>query len=105
METGKNNRLKIEELGVTSYLPTKGRRNQEDRKRETDKDFIKARKQHPAVESAINALESHGLDRCPDKGEDNFMRYASMAVTASNLHRIGVIFMAKELEKINRKSA
>lgn len=104
-ETGKNNRLKIEELGVTSYLPTKGRRNQEDRKRETDKDFIKARKQHPAVESAINALESHGLDRCPDKGEDNFMRYASMAVTASNLHRIGAIFMAKELEKINRKSA
>ena len=33
-----------------------------------------------AVESAINALEAHGLDRCPDHGIDGFKRYIALAV-------------------------
>ena len=64
----KNNRIKIEEeLNLSDFIPVKGRRNKVDQARETSAEFGKTRKQHPAVESGINALESHGLDRCPDK--------------------------------------
>ena len=105
---GKNNRLDIQEqLSITPYLPAKGRLNKAGRARESTPEFGAARKQHPAVESAINALESHGLDRCPDKGEENYDRYVAMAVTASNVHRIGALLMRKELElerKRRRKS-
>jgi hypothetical protein len=31
------------------------------------------------VESAINALEAHGLDRCPDHGLAGFQRYVALA--------------------------
>lgn len=103
----KNNRIRIEEeLGVIAHLPIKGRPTKEDKKRESSKEFIKARKQHPAVESAINALGNHGLDRCPDRGEYNFDRYVSMAITSNNIHRLGALLMAKNLKKIRRlKSA
>jgi hypothetical protein len=40
------------------------------------------RRQHSAVESAINALEVHGLDRCPDHGIKGFERYVALAVLA-----------------------
>lgn len=99
-QEGKDNRLNIEErLGIVAHLPQMGRRNKEAQKRESSPEFGAARKAHPAVESAINALESHGLDRCPDKGEKNFDRYVAMAVTAANIHHIGAILMARELEK------
>ena len=101
---GNNNRTNIEnQLGIKAYLPVKGRRNKKDLERETSEDFRAARKQHPAVESAINALESHGLDRCPDKGEKHFDRYVSMSIVASNVHRLGAIIMARELEMERRK--
>lgn len=87
---GETNRTKIEnEVGITAFIPVKDRPNKEDQQRQSSPEFIAARKQHPAVESAINALESHGLDRCPDKGNVNFDRYVSMAMTASNIHRLG----------------
>ncbi|MCF6301097.1 MAG: ISNCY family transposase, partial [Proteobacteria bacterium] len=92
-------------LGVVAHLPVKGRRNKEAQKAENNKDFIAARKQHPAVESAINALESHGFDRCPDKGTPNFERYVAMGISASNIHRIGAIIMARELETERRKKS
>ena len=72
-ENGKNNQTCIEDkLDVTAYIPVKGRRNKADQEREMSAEFAAARKQHPAVESAINALESHGLDRCPDRGDENY---------------------------------
>ena len=61
--------------------------------------LLLSRKQHPAVESAINALDSHGFDRCPDKGFINFESYTAMAVSVSNIHRIGAIIMTRELAK------
>jgi len=100
---GNNNQSNIETLNVTAHLPVKGRRNKEAQGRESSTDFIAARKQHPAVESAINALENHGFDRCPDKGTPNFERYAAMAISASNIHHIGAIIMARELEAERRK--
>lgn len=102
-QNGNNNQSNIEALNVTAHLPVKGRRNKDTQKRESNEEFIVARKQHPAVESAINALESHGFDRCPDKGTPNFERYAAMAISASNIHHIGAIIMARELEAERRK--
>ena len=55
-----------------------------------------ARRQHAAVESAINALEANGLDRCPDHCTDSFKRYVVMAVVERNLHRLGAILLAEE---------
>ena len=100
---GNNNQSNIETLNVAAHLPVKGRRNKEIQERESSVAFIAARKQHPAVESAINALESHGFDRCPDKGTPNFERYAAMAISASNIHHIGAIIMARELEVVRRR--
>jgi len=100
---GQNNHSRIEALEVRAHLPVKGRRNKAAQERESKEAFVVARKQHPAVESAINALESHGFDRCPDKGTPNFERYAAMAISASNIHHLGAIIMAREIKVLRRK--
>ncbi len=61
-----------------------------------------ARKQHPAIESAINALEVHGLDRCPDRGIDGFKRYVAWAIVSRNLIKVGAILQQKEREQFQR---
>ena len=59
--------------------------------RESDPEFVSLRKKHAAVESAINALECHGLDRCLDHGIAGFKRYVALAVLARNVLRLGQI--------------
>jgi hypothetical protein len=44
-----------------------------------------------------------GIHPCPDKGTPNFERYAAMAISASNIHHIGAIIMARKLEAERRK--
>ena len=56
------------------------------------------------VESAINALEVHGPDRCPDHGIEGFKRYVALAVVARNIHRIGAILWQQEQEREKRKT-
>ena len=51
------------------------------------------------MESAINALEVHGLDICPDSGIDGFKRYVKLAMVARNIHRIGDILWEREKEE------
>jgi hypothetical protein len=70
-------------------MPKKGRRSQADQARETQKSFRRLRRQHSAIESEINALEHHGLNRCPDKGWSGFQRYVGLGILAYNLHKIG----------------
>lgn len=70
-------------------MPKKGKRNQQETCEETNRQFIKLRHKHSAIESNINELEHRGLDRCPDRGYEHFKRYIGIAVTAYNLHRIG----------------
>ncbi len=84
-------------------LPKKGRLNQTEKERETNSEFIKRRHQHSAVESAINALEVHGLDKCPDHGIQGFKRYVSLAVLARNIQRLGAVIRGQEIERENRK--
>ena len=76
-------------------LPKKGRLNQQEKAHEYAEEFKAAKRQHSAVESAINALEVHGLDVCPDHGIDGFKRYISLAVVSRNIQKLGA-----ELRKI-----
>jgi len=80
-------------------LPKKGRLSVADKAREQDPEFVRLRHGHSAVESAINALEVHGLDRCPDHGIDGFKRYVSLAVVARNIHHLGVVLHRQEKER------
>lgn len=83
-------------------LPKKGKLSQKDKDIEFSDEFKSARKKHSAVESGINALENHGLDRCPDKGIKAFRRYISLAILARNLQILGDIIQKKEVEKKKR---
>lgn len=83
-------------------LPKKGKLSAAD-KAEQDKDWRRARRQHSAVESAINALEQTGLDRCRDHGIDGFKRYVGFAILSRNLKRLGTILTDKEREQLKRK--
>ena len=83
-------------------LPKKGKLNQIEREHENDPEFIKRRRQHSAVESAINALEIHGLDKCPDHGIEGFKRYVSLAILARNIQRLGVVIRNLEIEQKRR---
>ncbi len=49
------------------------------------------RRQHPAVESAINNLEHRGLDRILSYGADGFERVTALAIVAFNIHRVGLL--------------
>lgn len=84
-------------------LPKKGKLSQKDKEREHSEEFIKTRYQHAAVESAINALEVHGLDRCPDHGLHGFKRYVSLAVLARNIQQLGVKIRKQQLDTQQRK--
>jgi hypothetical protein len=72
-------------------LPKKGRLSVTDRERESAPEFVMARRQHSAVESASNALGVHGLELCRDHGLDGFKRYVALAVVAHNIQRLGAI--------------
>jgi hypothetical protein len=54
------------------------------------------------VESAINALEVHGLDKCPAHGIEGFKRYVALAVLARNIQRLGVVIQNIEREREKR---
>lgn len=84
-------------------LPRKGKLSQQAQAVEQADAFVNARRQHSAVESAINALEVHGLDMCPDHGINGFRRYVALAVVARNIHRIGAILRQRDQEREQRK--
>lgn len=63
------------------------------------KTLIGLRKQHSAVESSINCLEHHGLNRCPDKGLSHFKKYAALGILDCNLHKLGNLLQEKERRK------
>lgn len=99
------NQAALRERLELSVLPKKGRLNQADKERETAEVFQAARRQHSAVESAINALEVHGLDKCPDHGIDGFKRYVSTAVLARNIQKLGAELRKRERAVEQRKRA
>jgi len=96
-----NQRL-LKELLDRVILPRKGKLSATAAAVESDPDFVMARRKHSAVESAINALENHGLDRCPDRGLPAFKRYVALAVLARNLQLLGRILQKKRHAALKR---
>ena len=88
-------------------MPKKGKKNQAERVDESSKTFRKLRHRHSAVESDINRLEHHGLDRCMDKGLHAFKRYCALGVVASNLHKLVNVLQekARKKDEKSRKAA
>jgi hypothetical protein len=84
-------------------LPKKGKCNKMEQQEETAEIFVHTKRKHSAVESGINALENHGLDRCPDHGLLGFKRYVSLSVLARNLQIIGHHIQQEELKRIQRQ--
>ena len=80
-------------------LPRKGKLSAINKEIENSEEFKEARRKHSAVESSINALENHGLDRCLDHGLNGFKRYVALAVLARNIQIIGHIQQQKELKR------
>lgn len=91
-----SNKEKLGELLDLSALPKKGRLSEKDKEIEYAKEFVQARRKHAAVESGINALEVHGLDRCPDHEIHGFNRYVALAVVARNIQKIGSLIQKKQ---------
>jgi len=81
-------------------LPKKGKLSKADQEREYTPEFMQAKRQHSAVESAINALEVHGLDKCPDHGIDAFERYVALAVLSRNIQKLGIIKRDAERQQL-----
>ena len=96
------NRQALENILEQVILPKKGRLSIEEKNIEYSEDFIQGRRKHSAVESGINALENHGLDRCPDHAITGFKRYVALAVLGRNLQNLGNIIQQKKF-KIERR--
>jgi len=92
-----------ESIGVADR-PKRGRRNQVEQEREHQRRFRSLRHRHHAVESDINSLEHHGLNRCPDKGLHGYKRYVGLGVLAYNLHKIGKALLDKKRAKAQIQS-
>jgi hypothetical protein len=86
-------------------LPQKGRLSVQEQEIEQSEEFVKSRRKHSGVESCINALENHGLDRCLDHGLQGFKRYVALSVLARNIQIVGHILQQKELKRQKRHKA
>jgi transposase, IS5 family len=105
----KDNQATLQDAAVEQViLPKKGRHNKQDKERESNPVFKQLRHAHSAVESNINMLEHHGLNRCMDKGIKGYKRCVGLSVLAYNLHVFGNVLKAKQLaeeQKLKLKQA
>ncbi len=86
-----SNQLALASLLDEVVLPKKGRLSRAEAAHESSVGFVAGRRAHSGVESAINALEVHGLDRCLDHGLAGFKRYVALAIVARNIQQLGVL--------------
>ena len=94
-----DNQEKLAVLLDKVILPRKGKLDSKEVEIESEEEFKRLRRKHAAVESGLNALENHGLDRCPDHGIEGFRRYVALAVVARNIQLLGRKLQDKLLEE------
>ena len=99
------NKRQLTNILAYVILPKKGRLSANDKEVEQSEEFVESRRKHSAVESSINALENHGLDRCLDHGLHGFKRYVALSVLARNLQILGHLIQQKELRRHKRRRA
>jgi hypothetical protein len=97
-----SNQLDLKDLLTQVTLPVKGKGNAASRAREATSAFQAARRQHPAVESAIHALECHGLGRIRNRGKAGFERTVALSILGANLHRLGVLLQQRARRRRKR---
>jgi transposase, IS5 family len=90
------NQVQLKAVVDVVVLPKKGKLSVVEQTRQAEPEFVQLRRQHSGVESAINALEQHGLDMCPDHGIHGFKRYVALAVVARNVQRLGAVLRERE---------
>ncbi len=104
MDTGyssEHNRRALEQILELVIMPKRGRLSHADKERASAPDFVEGRRQHPAVESAINNLNQRGLDLVRTHGKEGFGRTVALSVVAANVHRLGLQLKRKE-ERLKR---
>ena len=100
----KDNLAILDSSGIqTVVLPKRGKLTKEETKRESEAGFKLLRRKHSAIESNINMLEHHGLNRCPDKGLVNYKKNVGLSVLAYNLHQLGNKLVAKQKKVEGKK--
>ena len=85
-------------------MPKRGKKNAAETERESGRKFVALRQQHSAVESEINSLEHHGLNRCLDVGLEGYLRYVGCGVMSYNLHVIGRELLERKRARTDRVS-
>jgi len=93
---------------LETYIPKvildkRGKLSKAEKELQQDKNYKKFKFKHSAIESNINCLEHHGLDKCPDKGQKAFSRYAGLGILAYNLHKIGNTLIAADIKRLQKK--
>lgn len=83
-------------------LPKRGKHSKEDKERESHNTFKAKRNAHSAVESNINMLEHHGLNRCLDKGLHGYKRCVGLSVLSYNLHILGNALQNQDRQQVER---
>ena len=83
-------------------MAKKGKLSMSEKEEEKQPDILKLKNRHSAVESNIHALETRGLDRCPDRGYSHFKRYIGLGVCAYNLCCIGRALMAAQQRALKK---
>lgn len=79
----------VKQIHPNVIIKAKGKPSKDRQEIEQDNEFRHLQNKHQAIESNINQLTYHGLNKCRDKGEENFKKYVSLAVVSYNLHRLG----------------
>ena len=92
----KSNKIDLDNILEFCTLPKKGKLSCKELEMENGEFFLQSRRQHSAVESAINALEVHGLDKCYDHGINGFKRYVALAIVTRNIQKIGSIIQSNQ---------
>ncbi len=69
---------------------------------ECNEGFPQGKRKYSTVESGINALQNHGLNRCPDNAIAGLRRYVPISVLARNLKNLGSIIQQAKFIKLKK---
>ena len=87
----------LKSLGIENVIiPKKGKLSAAEKEVESSEVFRYYRKKHAVIESNINMLQHHGLNRCLDHGIEGLERAIGCSVIAYNLHRLGNFIIEKD---------
>jgi hypothetical protein len=91
------NQQALGEIVRKPCIAAKGQEKGRKQQKEGTVAFRKARQNHPGVESVIGAMQAgNGLERCRDKTDLGFERYAALGVLGRNLHTLGKLLLAQD---------